>query len=119
MIPPGRTAGETFGVLPCPVPGEVTDGQLGHDYNAHRCAGLGFYEPQLAADALQRPANVKLPRVQVDVMAGHLAGVAVIGYADKPGKIEALTDAQAAAVITDLAEISTALRDTPCTALPN
>ena len=54
-----------------------------------------------------------------DVMAGHLAGVAVIGYADKPSKIEALTDAQAAAVTTDLAEISTALRDTPCTALPN
>jgi phosphoglycolate phosphatase len=48
-----------------------------------------------------------------DVMAGHLAGVAVIGYANKPGKIEALTDAQAAAVTTDLAEISTALRDTP------
>jgi phosphoglycolate phosphatase-like HAD superfamily hydrolase len=54
-----------------------------------------------------------------DVMAGHPAGVAVIGYADKPGKAEALADAQAAAVTTDLAEISTALRDTPCTALPN
>jgi phosphoglycolate phosphatase-like HAD superfamily hydrolase len=42
-----------------------------------------------------------------DVLAGgYLAGVAVIGYADKPGK------AQAAAVTTDLAEITTALRNT-------
>jgi len=47
-----------------------------------------------------------------DVLAGHLAGVAVIGYADKPGKAQALTDVQAAAVTTDLAEITTALRNT-------
>jgi beta-phosphoglucomutase-like phosphatase (HAD superfamily) len=53
-----------------------------------------------------------------DVLAGHLAGVAVIGYADKPGKTQALADVQAAAVTTDLAEITTALRDTPRTALP-
>lgn len=45
-----------------------------------------------------------------DVMAGHLAGVTVIGYANKPGKVEALTDAQAAAIITELAEITAALR---------
>jgi beta-phosphoglucomutase-like phosphatase (HAD superfamily) len=58
-----------------------------------------------------------------DVMAGHLAGVAVIGYADKPGKAEALADAPAAAVTTGLAEISTAPRathvlraNTPCAA---
>jgi beta-phosphoglucomutase-like phosphatase (HAD superfamily) len=54
-----------------------------------------------------------------DIMAGHLAGVAVIGYANKPSKIEALTDARGAAVTTDLAEISAALRDTPRAALPN
>jgi beta-phosphoglucomutase-like phosphatase (HAD superfamily) len=47
-----------------------------------------------------------------DVLAGHLAGVAVIGYADKPGKAQALADVQAAAVTTDLAEITTALRNT-------
>jgi hypothetical protein len=41
----------------------------------------------------------------------------VIGYADKPGKIQALADVQAAAVTTDLAEITTALRDTPRPAL--
>ena len=47
-----------------------------------------------------------------DVLAGHLAGVAVIGYADKPGKAQALADVQAAAVTTDLAEITIALRNT-------
>jgi hypothetical protein len=46
------------------------------------------------------------------VLAGHLAGVAVIGYADKPGTAQALADVQAAAVTTDLAEITTALRST-------
>ena len=43
------------------------------------------------------------------MLAGHLAGVAVIGYADKPGKTQALADVQAAAVTTELAEITTAL----------
>jgi beta-phosphoglucomutase-like phosphatase (HAD superfamily) len=47
-----------------------------------------------------------------DVLAGHLAGVAVTGYADKPGKAQALADVQAAAVTTDLAEITAALRTT-------
>jgi len=41
-----------------------------------------------------------------------LAGVAVIGYADKPGKAQALAGVQAAAVTTDLAEITAALRNT-------
>jgi len=54
-----------------------------------------------------------------DVMAGHLAGVPVIGYANKPAKIEALARVQAAAVTTSLAEITTALRATPSAALPN
>jgi hypothetical protein len=34
----------------------------------------------------------------------------VIGYANKPGKVEALTRVRAAAVTTDSAEITTALR---------
>jgi hypothetical protein len=38
--------------------------------------------------------------------------VAVIGYADEPGKAQALADVQAAAVTTDPAEITTALRNT-------
>ena len=47
-----------------------------------------------------------------DVLAGHLAGVAVIGYAGKPGKAQALAGVRAAAVTTDLAEMATALRTT-------
>jgi phosphoglycolate phosphatase len=48
-----------------------------------------------------------------DVFAGLLAGVTVIGYANKPGKARELADVQAVAVTTDLAEITTALRDAP------
>jgi hypothetical protein len=48
-----------------------------------------------------------------------LAGVPVIGYANKPDKADALIRAQADAVTTDLAEITTALRATPRVALPN
>jgi beta-phosphoglucomutase-like phosphatase (HAD superfamily) len=54
-----------------------------------------------------------------DVLAGRLAGVAVIGYANKPGKADQLTHAGADAVTTELAEITTALRATPGAALPN
>ena len=45
-----------------------------------------------------------------DVLAGHLAGITVIGYANKPAKADALDRVQAAAVTSDLAEITTALR---------
>jgi beta-phosphoglucomutase-like phosphatase (HAD superfamily) len=54
-----------------------------------------------------------------DVLAGLLGGVAIIGYANKPGKAEALSHAGARAVVTDLADITTALRAAPSTALPN
>ena len=52
-----------------------------------------------------------------DVLAGLLGGVAVIGYANKPGKAEALSQTGARAVVTDLAEITTALRTAPSPAL--
>jgi hypothetical protein len=39
-----------------------------------------------------------------------------MGYADKPGKARALAGVQAAAVTTDLAEITAALRNTALTA---
>ena len=48
-----------------------------------------------------------------DMLAGRLAGVPVIGYANKPGKAELLTQAGADAVTTGLDEITTALRLTP------
>jgi beta-phosphoglucomutase-like phosphatase (HAD superfamily) len=54
-----------------------------------------------------------------DVLAGRLAGVAVIGYANKPGKADQLTHAGADAVTTELAEITTALRAASGDALPN
>ncbi len=54
-----------------------------------------------------------------DVLAGHLAGVPVIGYANKPAKVGVLAEVQAATVTTSLAEITTALRAAPVTALPN
>jgi hypothetical protein len=52
-----------------------------------------------------------------DVIAGRLAGVALIGFANKPGKATQLTDAGADAVTNRLAEISTAPRATPHVAL--
>ncbi len=45
-----------------------------------------------------------------DVLAGHLAGISVIGYANKPGKAQALADVQAATVTTNLAEITAAMK---------
>jgi phosphoglycolate phosphatase len=45
-----------------------------------------------------------------DVLAGLLAGVTVIGYANKPGKAAALAQVQAAAVTDNLAAVTTALR---------
>jgi hypothetical protein len=46
-----------------------------------------------------------------DVFAGMLAGVPVIGYANKPGKAQALAEVQAAAITDDLSDITHALRD--------
>jgi phosphoglycolate phosphatase-like HAD superfamily hydrolase len=54
-----------------------------------------------------------------DMLAGRLAGVAVIGFANKPHKVSTLTRAGADAVTTRLSEISAALRAAPSPALPN
>ena len=48
-----------------------------------------------------------------DVLAGLLAGVPVIGFANKPGKAQPLAQAGARAVTSQLSEISTALRAAP------
>jgi phosphoglycolate phosphatase-like HAD superfamily hydrolase len=48
-----------------------------------------------------------------DVFAGLLAGVPVIGYANKPGKAQALAEVQAAAITDDLSDITHALRGDP------
>jgi phosphoglycolate phosphatase-like HAD superfamily hydrolase len=54
-----------------------------------------------------------------DVLAGLLAGVPVIGFANKPGKAQALAQSGARVVTSQVSEISTALRATPQPALPN
>jgi hypothetical protein len=46
-------------------------------------------------------------------LVGRLASIPVIGYADKPGKAELLTQAGADTVTTGLDEITRALRLTP------
>jgi HAD superfamily hydrolase (TIGR01509 family) len=82
-----------------PSPYRVREAVGSLDADPHECAFVGDSE--------------------TDVLAGRLAGVPVIGYANKPGKADALIRAQADAVTTDLAEITTALRATPRVALPN
>lgn len=44
-----------------------------------------------------------------DVQAGHAAGVATIGYANKPGKESALAAAGAAAVVDSMEQVAVAL----------
>ena len=45
-----------------------------------------------------------------DIEAAHSAGVASIGYANKPGKRERMTELQAGAVITSMADLALSLR---------
>ena len=54
-----------------------------------------------------------------DVLAGTSQESWSSDMPTSPAKVQALADVQAAAVITDLGEITTALCDTPRTALPN
>jgi beta-phosphoglucomutase-like phosphatase (HAD superfamily) len=79
------------------------------------------YRVRIAVGSLQAEPEdcVFIGDTTTDVLAGLLGGVAIIGYANKPGKAEALSDAGARAVVTDLAEITNALRAIPGTALPN
>jgi phosphoglycolate phosphatase len=79
------------------------------------------YQVRYAVGLLQaEPAEcVFIGDSATDVLAGLLGGVAVIGYANEPGKAEALSQTGARAVVTDLAEIATALRNAPSHALPN
>jgi beta-phosphoglucomutase-like phosphatase (HAD superfamily) len=48
-----------------------------------------------------------------DIQAAHHAGVASIGYANKPGKRERMTELQAGAVITSMADLALSLRAHP------
>jgi hypothetical protein len=56
------------------------------------------------------PLHRRLPNRREGRASGRCP---VIGYANKPAKVEALARVQAAAMTTSLAEITTALRATP------
>jgi shikimate kinase len=73
------------------------------------------YRVRIAVGSLQAEPEdcVFIGDTETGVLAGLLGGVAVIGYANKPGKAENLSRTGARTVVTDLAEITTALRDTP------
>ena len=45
-----------------------------------------------------------------DIEASHSAGVASIGYANRPGKRERMTELRAGAVITSMADLALSLR---------
>jgi beta-phosphoglucomutase-like phosphatase (HAD superfamily) len=79
------------------------------------------YRVRIAVGSLQAEPEdcIFIGDSPTDVLAGLLGGVATIGYANKPGKVEALSQAGARAVVTDLAEITTVLRTVPHAALPN
>jgi phosphoglycolate phosphatase len=48
-----------------------------------------------------------------DIEAAHSAGVASVGYANKPGKRERMTELRAGAVITSMADLALSLRAHP------
>jgi HAD superfamily hydrolase (TIGR01662 family) len=48
-----------------------------------------------------------------DIEAAHRAGIASIGYANKPGKQGAMTELQAGAVITSMSDLALSLRAHP------
>jgi len=50
-----------------------------------------------------------------DIEAAHSAGVASIGYANKPGKRERMAELRAGAVITSMADLALSLRAHPTT----
>jgi len=48
-----------------------------------------------------------------DIEGAHRAGIGSIGYANKPGKFERMTEAGAGAVITSMADLALWLRAQP------
>jgi phosphoglycolate phosphatase len=71
---------------------------------------LGIAIEKLAAD----PAATALVGDSLtDIEAAHRAGIASIGYANKPGKHEAMTNLNAGAIITSMADLALSLRAHP------
>jgi HAD superfamily hydrolase (TIGR01509 family) len=102
------------------VPAHIT-AIIGRDDSDPALMKPSPYRVRIAVGSLQAEPEdcVFIGDTLTDVLAGLLGGVTVIGYANKPGKTEALTRAGAQAVTSDLAEITTALHATPGAALPN
>ena len=48
-----------------------------------------------------------------DIEAAHRAGIASVGYANRPGKRDRMTQLQAGAVITSMADLALSLRARP------
>ncbi|MGA4732166.1 HAD family hydrolase [Micromonospora taraxaci] len=67
----------------------------------------------LKGNEAQRATCVLVGDSTTDTEAAQAAGVGSIGYANKPGKSEALTEVGADAVIRQMTELATALRDAP------
>jgi phosphoglycolate phosphatase len=71
--------------------------------------------PHLIEKAVQalnadRAATALVGDSITDIKGAHLAGIASIGYANKPGKYERMTAAKAGAVITSLATLALKVR---------
>jgi HAD superfamily hydrolase (TIGR01549 family) len=71
--------------------------------------------PHLIIEAVRRLnassiASTLVGDSYTDVEAAHRAGVASIGYANKPGKRERMTQLQASAVVTSMADLALSLR---------
>jgi phosphoglycolate phosphatase len=62
---------------------------------------------KLAADPV---ATALVGDSLTDIEAAHRAGIASIGYANKPGKQEAMTRLQAGAVITSMSDLALSIR---------
>ena len=107
----GRLAPLYQGRVLLPVLGKVTATSYTDRVRVQMVLGQSAADFAARAENLAHEFGAMLCRIS-SASRGHLAGVAVIGYADKPGKAQALVGVQAAAVTTDLAEITTALRNT-------
>jgi HAD superfamily hydrolase (TIGR01549 family) len=67
----------------------------------------------ITANGADPAACALIGDTDTDIHAARLAGVASIGYANKPGKVAQLTDAGADAIVTSLADIALTLRARP------
>ena len=68
MLPPGVAQRQALTVLPLLMLLEVAHRELGQHDGSPRAAGLRLNDLELAVDTLHGPADVKLPRSEIDVI---------------------------------------------------